>query len=91
MEVIDMASVISGVIFGEWVDYPSYCETYSGSSRGGKFKSAADMINREFFADTDIPVAFGFPAGHAKRNYPLLMGEQARLVVADDHYTLSWK
>ena len=88
MGILDRAS---GVIFGEWVDLPAFCETYSGNSRGGTFRSVADMISREFFQDSDIPIAFGFPAGHAQRNYPLLMGEQAHLVVADDHYTLGWE
>lgn len=83
--VLDKAA---GIVFGEWVDFPAECETYNGRARGGKFQSVADMISREFFADSDIPVAFGFPAGHGDRNYPLLMGETVQLVVTDDYYTL---
>ncbi len=85
--VLDRAE---GIVFGEWADYPEYCETYSGNSRGGEFESAADMISREFLADTDIPVAFGFPAGHGERNYPLLMGAVVRLDVGEDGYSLEW-
>lgn len=83
--VLDRAA---GIVFGEWVDIPASCETYNGRSRGGDFQSVADMISREFFADTDIPVAFGFPAGHGTRNYPLLMGEKVQLVVTDEYFTL---
>jgi muramoyltetrapeptide carboxypeptidase len=49
-----------------------------------------DMISREILPDIDVPVAFGFPAGHGKRNYPLLMGAEARLEVRDGNFTLSW-
>ncbi len=85
--VLDRAA---GIIFGEWVDYPKECEPYSGSSRGGSFESVADMISREFTADSDIPVAFGFPAGHGGVNYPLLMGARLRLEVSEDSFTLEW-
>ena len=33
--------------------------------------------------------AFGFPAGHADVNYPLLMGETAELKVDPESYTLT--
>ena len=49
-----------------------------------------DMVNRQFLQDIDVPVAFGFPAGHADTNYPLLMGEHATLEVSEDSFTLSW-
>ena len=79
-----------GIIFGEWVDFRTYCEVFDGSSRGGVFTSVADMITREFVNDLDVPVAFGFPAGHGERNFPLLMGEQVKLDVGEDGYTLEW-
>lgn len=85
--VLDKAA---GLIFGQWIEYPAECETYSGNSRGGRFTSVADMISREFLADKKIPVAFGFPAGHGDINYPLLMGAKLRLEVSDDSYTLEW-
>lgn len=44
-----------------------------------------------FFVDPDqMPVAFGFPAGHAEVNYPLLMGSTVKLDVKKDSYTLEW-
>lgn len=85
--ILDRAS---GLIFGEWADTPEYCETYDGRSRGGTFTSVADMISREFLDGLDIPVAFGFPAGHGETNYPLLMGESVWLDVAEGSYTLEW-
>ena len=85
--VLDKAE---GIIFGEWVDFPEYCETYNGNSRGGEFKSVADMISREFLSDWDKPVAFGFPAGHGDVNYPLLMGAEMKLHVGEGSFTMEW-
>ena len=85
--VLDKAS---GIIFGEFTEV-EVCETYDGSSRGGKFASVAEMINREFMNDAAIPVAYGFPAGHGINNYPLLFGEQVRLEVKEDFYTIEWE
>ena len=79
----------SGIIFGEWTELPADMADYTGSSRGGTYQSVADMISRQFLADTDIPVAFGFPAGHGEINYPLLMGEKARIKVDPDYFTLT--
>ncbi len=81
----------SGIIFGEWTDLPSDLGDYTGSSRGEAFGSVADMISRQFLDDLDIPVAFGFPAGHGDTNYPLLMGTDAHLSVNRDSYTISFK
>lgn len=76
-----------GIIFGEWteVSYP-----FNYDSRGEGFKSVADMITKQILHDINVPVAFGFPSGHADTNYPLLMGEKAKLNVEKDNFTLSW-
>ena len=81
----------SGIVFGEWIDVATECDTYSGNSRGGRFKSVADMISRQFTNELGIPVAFGFPAGHGEKNYPLLMGAEVRLDVQNGSYTWDWK
>ena len=86
--ILDKAS---GLIFGEWTDLPLEAEAYNGNSRGGRFDSIADMIDRQFLKGLDIPVAFGFPAGHDNVNYPLLMGSEIRLQVDKDSYTIEWK
>ena len=83
--VLDRAA---GIVFGEWVKIPADLTDYSGSSRGGTYSSVAEMISRQFLADIDVPVAFGFPAGHGDINYPLLMGEKAQLKVDSDSFSL---
>lgn len=85
--VLDAAS---GIIFGEWTEMPSEPSNYEGESRGGDFGSVAGMIERQFPEIFDVPVAFGFPAGHGDVNYPLLMGEKARLCITKDSVTLSF-
>lgn len=79
-----------GIIFGEWTDIPEDTSDFDGNSRGGSFTSVADMISRQFAPDLDIPIAYGFPAGHGDVNYPLLMGAAARLEIADGTISLSW-
>ena len=81
----------AGLLFGEWTDRPAKCLTYSGNSRGGEFKSVADMISRQFLSDLNVPAAFGFPAGHSSIHYPLLFGSKAKLCVSEDSYTLEWE
>ncbi|MBE5845234.1 MAG: LD-carboxypeptidase [Butyrivibrio sp.] len=83
--VLDNAS---GIVFGEWTELPEDLGDYFGRTRGGKFESISDMITRQFLTDLDIPVAFGFPAGHGDINYPLLMGEEAELTVNADDFAL---
>ena len=85
--VLDKAS---GIIFGEFTEL-SEDTSYDGSSRGGKFSSVAEMIDRQFMKDLDIPVAYNFPAGHGEKNYPLLFGEKVKLEVGEDSYTLEWE
>ena len=87
MGVLDRAQ---GIIFGEWTELPANGSGNFGAVRGGDFESVADMIQREFLTDMDIPVAFDFPAGHGDVNYPLLMGEKVHLSVSDGSYTITW-
>ena len=66
------------------------CNDFNGNTRGGVYQSVADMISRELLSDLDIPVAFGFPAGHGDKNYPMLMGENVKLDVSEDGFTIEW-
>ena len=94
LTVLDHLGVLdgaAGIVFGEWTDVPVDMGDYDGRSRGGRFESVADMISREFLQGRDIPVAFGFPAGHGDENYPLLMGETVHLTVGEDAYSLAWE
>lgn len=85
--VLDRAA---GIVFGEWLMLPADGTGNYGAARGGPFESVADMITRQFLCELDVPVAFGFPAGHGDINYPLLMGVPAILDISADSYTLSW-
>jgi Uncharacterized proteins, homologs of microcin C7 resistance protein MccF len=85
--ILDRAA---GIVFGEWTGLPADGTGNYGAARGGPFESVAEMISRQFLSDLDVPVAFGFPAGHGEVNYPLLMGETAILDVTADSYMLSW-
>ncbi|MBQ9812285.1 MAG: LD-carboxypeptidase [Thermoguttaceae bacterium] len=79
-----------GFVFGEWTDLPTDGTGNFGASRGGQFESLAEMVRRQFLKDANVPVAFGFPAGHGSVNYPLLMGAKVRLRVADGNCFLEW-
>lgn len=85
--ILDRAA---GIIFGEWTELPANGMGNYGEARGGLFQSVADMITRQFLDGMDVPMAFGFPAGHGETNYPLLMGATAKLNVSAESYTLSW-
>ena len=80
----------AGIILGEWTDTNTETGDYVGDSRGGRFKSVYEMMHRQFLKDLDIPIAYGFPAGHGENNYPLLMGAKVRLNVGQDEFTLEW-
>ncbi|MBR5758074.1 MAG: hypothetical protein IKX88_05720, partial [Thermoguttaceae bacterium] len=86
--VLDKAA---GFVFGEWTDLPTDGTGNFGADRGGLFDSVADMIRRQFPELANVPVAFGFPAGHGSANYPLLMGAKVTLRVADGNCFLDWK
>ena len=85
--VLDKAA---GFVFGEWSDLPADGSGNFGADRGGLFESVADMIRREFPELANVPVAFGFPAGHGDANYPLLMGAKVTLRIADGKCFLDW-
>lgn len=86
--VLDRAA---GIIFGEWKMIAGESEISDGSSRGGAYASVAEMIRRSFFPEgADIPIAFGFPAGHGAQNYPLLLGVTVSLQISGQGGSLVW-
>ena len=87
MGVLDRAS---GIVFGEWTKLPADGSGNFGEARGGKFTSVADMIQKEFLMDMNVPVAFDFPAGHGNVNYPLLMGEKVKLNVSKGSFEITY-
>lgn len=48
------------------------------------FGKTAEEIIFEYVKDLEIPVAFGFPAGHVKENCALILGADAEFNVAED-------
>ena len=61
---------IKGVIVGEFV----------GCGDEFAYRSVESMIH-DALKDLGIPVCFGFPAGHGKRNLPLVEGAMTRICV----------
>ncbi len=47
------------------------------------FGKNAEEILSEYFKDLNIPICFGFPAGHLNDNRALIFGRKARLKVAE--------
>lgn len=54
------------------------------------FGKSAEEIISEIMSGYNIPVCFGFPAGHVNDNNPLIMGRHAQLVVGNEGSRLSF-
>jgi muramoyltetrapeptide carboxypeptidase len=54
------------------------------------FGKDAYQIISEYASDLNIPVAFGFPAGHENINLPLILGHEIMLEV-DDHVQVTFR
>jgi len=70
---------ISGLIVGQFNDYQEDDQMYAPLHQ-----SILHTVKEYAF-----PVCFGFPVGHVKQNYPLIMGEKAVLTVGDDFITFT--
>jgi muramoyltetrapeptide carboxypeptidase len=65
---------IGGMIVGQFTDYEE-----DDQMSAPLLQSIRDAVNGYSF-----PLCFGFPVGHVKENYPLLMGMQAEMIVGYD-------
>lgn len=65
---------IGGMIVGQFTDYEE-----DDQMSAPLLQSIRDAVNGYSF-----PICFGFPVGHVKENYPILMGMQAELIVSND-------
>ena len=65
---------IGGMIVGQFTDYEE-----DDQMSAPLLQSIRDAVNGYSF-----PICFGFPVGHVKENYPLLMGMQAEMIVNYD-------
>lgn len=77
LKLLGVFDRVQGVIFGQFTDY----------DQTGAWPSEEHMI-AEMLKDCQIPIAFGFPAGHGKVNYPLIMGAEVQLTVSRDQLQL---
>ncbi|MDD4008223.1 MAG: LD-carboxypeptidase [Fermentimonas sp.] len=74
LKISGVFSKISGFIVGRFTDYEEDDQMYA---------SLYESI-RAVVEDYNFPVCFNFPVGHIKLNFPLIMGEEAELIVGDD-------
>jgi len=54
------------------------------------FGRTAEEIIRETVGGYDYPVCFGFPAGHIKQNYPLILGREVDLNIDENTVSLTF-
>jgi muramoyltetrapeptide carboxypeptidase len=64
---------ISGLIVGHFTDCPEDL----------KMKSSLGEIIRKAVEKYDYPVCFGFPAGHENPNFPLVLGAEIKMEIAE--------
>lgn len=56
--------------------------------KGLNFGKNADEIIRDLLEEYNYPVSFGFPAGHAELNFPLIMGATVEMEITAQGTTL---
>lgn len=54
------------------------------------FGTEAELIVREHLEDLNIPVGFGFHAGHLSENFPIVLGAEAEMKVKDNLATFAY-
>lgn len=79
LELQGVMKNVKGVVVGEFVD--------SGDDLD--YESTEAMLS-EYLKQYDIPVMYGFPAGHGDDNYPIVMGAKVTLEVSEDEATLAF-
>lgn len=73
---------LKGLIVGQFTEYRP----------DRNFDCMEDMISKRLRQwEIDIPTAFDFPAGHVEGNYPLILGQDIRLVVTPETTALTKK
>lgn len=65
---------INGLILGKFTDYEEDEKMY--------FSLKESILNAT--KEYNIPIGFDFPVGHVKLNFPLIMGEDAELLIQKD-------
>ena len=77
----DYFSKCSGLIVGDFTDIKKN-ETKFG-------KNLHEIIN-EIVEEYNIPVMYGFPAGHGEKNYPLIFGRNVQIIVSKNKSEISF-
>lgn len=71
---------VQGLIIGDFTEM-----------KGLNFGKTAHEIIREMVEDYSYPLCFGFPAGHAADNFPLIMGTTVSLEITPEGTTISFQ
>ena len=77
----DYFSKCSGLIVGDFTDIKKN-ETKFG-------KNLHEIIN-EIVEEYNIPVMYGFPAGHGEKNFPLIFGRNVQIIVSENKSEISF-
>lgn len=72
---------LAGLVVGQMTDMPDDKTPFGAT----EYQIIAQAV-----ADYDFPVLFGFPAGHDKCNWPLLMGHKVKMEVMKDRAAFSY-
>ena len=67
--------LLGGILIGGMSDMRDNTVNF-GFSAGNPFGKSIDEILVEHVSGLNVPVAFGFPAGHGKSNHPLILGSE---------------
>ena len=59
--------------------------------KGLNFGKDAYEIIQEVFADYAYPICFGFPAGHAENNFPLIIGSTIEMEISATGTTIHFQ
>lgn len=79
MRLSGVLSKVKGLVVGQFTDYNHPTDD---------FDNMYDMIQKAV-ADYDFPVAYNFPVGHVRKNFPIVEGADAHLSVRKDGVTLT--
>ena len=80
LKLTDKFSKLQGLIVGDFTEM-----------KGLNFGKDAYEIIQEVFADYAYPICFGFPAGHAENNFPLIIGSTIEMEISATGTTIHFQ
>lgn len=72
---------LSGAIIGDFSSMKDHTDSFGA----GAYDIIASHLNT-----LNIPIAYGFPMGHEKKNYPLICGAQANFQIVENQVELNF-